>query len=927
MSYCRITGKSKGLPKPNYFPLLAPISPADARRFCRITGKAYGLPSHHYIPVILTTFSNKSKCNVTHSTEYSSHSFEPDYNYGRHKHIVLADYRYMFPIFDESDDVQCDFIDLLNSKTVKNDDHRFVYAVKERKCSLVFPAKLEAAVRDGDVRDVMFAKTNDSVLLRMKKGKNVSLELHDYDTSDTENIEKNLFEGEGPREDVLLARELEEHEQRQKHTKRNRMLSHMAQIFESREHNDDVELLKKASIVEAKRQKIAAKLADRSRKIAFNEFNVSFTSADGMMPEHFVHCDDLPDLVKPIIESWDWETYGKEATKSKCIPVTNKLPQPCNIKATIIEPKTINIVDELLSNHVGFDAVPCVVPLSPFTEKPKPELIEAIKSMPESDKAELLDVNEQILSNPEIFESIPQQSDIMNIMKNYKKGVVTKKGKLPGLSIDIGAAAEAFLPGHEVSTPNGKVFVSGQSVSTPDGIVYVPGLTVKTPTGLSFVPGAVLESTECPTPVFVAGQIVDDEFIFGQTVYASNGSRFLEGQTVYTPDGIKFVAGVIDEKSGDFVCGQTLQTQAGSEFVPGQTMTMKDGGERFIAGQCAFNEKVGWAFTPGQIIDEQFIAGKSIVTDEGSKFVSGQYVDDIFIPGATMLVSDNTKFVPGLNVETKQGPQFIEGQVVHTEHGEIFMPGKSIVNEHGFVDFAVARTTAEFNCSEPIPSGFVIDPNTVEVSAPSLSVYGHMLQTKKGIEFYPDKIDISNLPEGKIISGKLIRQDADTKFVPGIMKNGGFTPGQVVWTEKGEQFVPGQVIETPDGLKFVPGQVIETQRGSKFVPGQIVDTPDGPRFTPGQIVQTKAGPTFIPGQVIYTEEEGERFTPGQIIDTEDGPRFVPGKILETGDKVTFISGQIVQTDEGNLSPSFTLTFFSLIFIAFYFILHFFNLLS
>lgn len=920
MSYCRITGKSKGLPKPNYFPLLAPISPADARRYCRITGKAYGLPSHHYIPVILTTFSNKSKCNVTHSTEYSSHSFEPDYNYGRRKHIVLADYRYMFPTFDESDDAQREFIELLNSKIVKNDEHRFVYPVKERKCSLVFPAKLEAAVRDGDVRDVMFAKTNDSVLLRMKKGENVSLELHDYDTSDTELVEKNLFEGEGPREDVLLARELEEHERRQKHTKRNRMLSSMAQIFESREHDEDVELLKKAAMREAKRQKIAAKLADQSRKIAFNEFNWN-SSMDGMMPDHFVHNEDLPDLVKPIIESWDWETYGKEATKTKYKPITNKLPQPCDIKATIITPKKIEIPDELLSNHVGFDAVPSIVPLSPFTEKPKPELIEAIKSMPEADKAELLDVNEQILSDPEIFEEIPQQNDIVKLLKNYKSGVVTKKGKLTGLSLDIGTATKAFVVGQEVSTPSGKVFVPGQSVSTPDGVVYVPGLTVKTPTGLSFVPGAVLESKDCPTPVFVAGQIVDDEFISGQTVYTSNGSRFLEGQTVYSPEGIKFVAGVIDEKSGDFVCGQTLQTHEGPEFVPGQTMTMKDGGERFIPGQCAFNEKIGWTFTPGQIIGEKFIAGKSIVTEEGSKFVPGQYVDDVFVPGTTMLLNDKMQFVPGLNVETKQGPQFIEGQVVHTpEHGEIFMAGKSIVNDHGIIDFAVARTTAEFNCSEPIASGYVIDSNTVEVSAPSLSVYGHMLQTKKGIEFYPGKIDVSNLPEGKVIPGKLIKQDADTKFVPGIMKNGGFIPGQVVWTEKGEQFVPGQVIETSDGLKFVPGQVIETQRGSKFVPGQTVETPEGPRFIPGQIVQTKAGPTFIPGQVIYTEDEGERFIPGQVIDTEDGPRFVPGKILETGDKVTFIPGQIVQTDEGNLSSSLLLTIVTLILIALYLIL-------
>jgi hypothetical protein len=31
MSFCRITGRARNLPKPNFFPLIPPISPADAR--------------------------------------------------------------------------------------------------------------------------------------------------------------------------------------------------------------------------------------------------------------------------------------------------------------------------------------------------------------------------------------------------------------------------------------------------------------------------------------------------------------------------------------------------------------------------------------------------------------------------------------------------------------------------------------------------------------------------------------------------------------------------------------------------------------------------------------------------------------------------------------------------------------------------------
>lgn len=223
MSYCRITGRSRGLPRPNYFPLLPPISPADARRFCRITGKAYGLPSHCYIPVILTAFSNKSKCKVTNSIRLPPHHYEPEYEYGRRKHIMVAGYRYLLPVLDENNEKQKNLFEILNSKTVQCDEHYFIYAIEEQKCNLVFPAKLEAAVRDGDVRDVMFAKTNDSVLLCMNKGKSVSLDLQDYEIdSDSGVVERALFEGEGPRHDVLLARENEENSQCQTRTKRKK---------------------------------------------------------------------------------------------------------------------------------------------------------------------------------------------------------------------------------------------------------------------------------------------------------------------------------------------------------------------------------------------------------------------------------------------------------------------------------------------------------------------------------------------------------------------------------------------------------------------------------------------------------------------------------------------------------------------------------
>lgn len=250
MSFCRITGRSRGLPKPNYFPLLAPISPADAKRCCRITGKSYGLPSHHYIPVLLSTLSKTDKCKITNvADELGPHHYHPEFTYGKRKHVVVADYRYVYPVFDSNNPEQNGLIDLLNGKDIIDEGH-FVYKVEERRCHLVFPAHMEAAVRDGDVRDVMFAKNSDTVLLKMKKGKSVSIDLQDYDETD-----EKLYEGEGPRDDVLLEREREDGRNMKIKRKRKENLSQMTKIFEDKDRVvDEPEVVVKKKIKKIKKE-------------------------------------------------------------------------------------------------------------------------------------------------------------------------------------------------------------------------------------------------------------------------------------------------------------------------------------------------------------------------------------------------------------------------------------------------------------------------------------------------------------------------------------------------------------------------------------------------------------------------------------------------------------------------------------------------
>lgn len=173
MSFCRITGRSRNLPKPHYFPLIPPMSPADAHRICKITGKSIGLPQHHYVPVLLRKSQPLAKCRITKTAD------------GKRKHNPISGFKYLRPIIDPK-----------LKKILKKPEGlegEFVYPVTERKLSLMFPAQLEFSIRSGDIKDVMMAE--DQVLLKMKIGDDISLPVRQIPAN--EYLNKELFEGEG----------------------------------------------------------------------------------------------------------------------------------------------------------------------------------------------------------------------------------------------------------------------------------------------------------------------------------------------------------------------------------------------------------------------------------------------------------------------------------------------------------------------------------------------------------------------------------------------------------------------------------------------------------------------------------------------------------------------------------------------------------
>ncbi|XP_044021287.1 obscurin isoform X7 [Aphidius gifuensis] len=911
MSFCRITGRSRGLPKPNYFPLLPPISPADAKRFCRITGKSYGLPTHHYIPVLLGVHRHDNKkCHITsNSSGQGPHHYTAGLILGeKRKHVVVKDYRYVFPVLEGENEQQRALKELLESKEPLEEEEnlKFVYTVQERRCSLVFPARLEAAVRDGDVRDVMLSRDCDTVLLRLKQGKNVSVDFKNLDNFD------DLYDGLGPREDVLKEREQQESEAKKRKKKRTAGLNYAKKIFEEKEKAAEEEEHEKAK--KLKLRSIKEELKEEKR---LNWKYIDLNQARSGGSQLAAISENWEAMMQPLTTVCNWDDFDSEAKNMTGFPVADCLPKPIQTEPETIdlEATEIGVVTSPISEETGgFEAISIIEPLVPLNIEPDPLIQDLLSNLTQAELDDTAGVKEKFsAAGKQAVNTLPRVEEISNIVNNINSGEKHEIHKVKGLKIDI-QSAQRFVTGRTVETPTGPVFVPGQTLQTSQGTTFVPGFTVCTPDGPLLIPGQIVNISDegKQTPVFIAGQTLDtkngSKFVQGQTIHTRDGAKFVAGQTVVTDEGPKFVAGQTVTPN-NFVPGQTILTESGARFMPGQTITDQNGEHIFVPGQSVKIDDV-WEFVPGQCLtssigESMFVPGKTMQTSEGMRFVAGQNLtnkagETQFVPGVTVETEEGNKFVPGTTLETPNGPKFVEGMIIKTPDGEKFMPGKSILTGNGF-EFAAAKSVKDITFMEAGPIGIPVDSKTA--SAMSLlqqqELFGHMVQTDDGVEFIPEKIN--KFPKGKrIVPGQLVRGGKDgPRFVPGLMTDDGFLPGQLVMTEKGEHFVPGQVVETNTGPKFVPGRMVDTRSGPKFVPGQTVETPEGSRFVPGQIVQTKVGPTFIPGQVISTEDEGSRFVPGQVVDTPDGPRFVPGRVVESGEQgVTFVPGQIVQTEEG-----------------------------
>lgn len=976
-TFCRITGRSRGLPKPNYFPLLPPISPADAKRLCRITGKSYGLPAHHYIPVTLISKTKRKRGNCKITSNEAVHKFTPEVETHdkRKRHVVLCDYRYVLPVLKGSSTQQKTMMELLATKdgrviSFPEEDSRFVYVVEERQCSLVLPSALEAAVRDGDIRDIMLSKDSDTVLFKLKEGRDVSLDLENV----TPKVDKSseLYDGEGPNADVVKQLEAEEMNMKKRKRKLPDALASMKKVFEEKEKEAETEVRREIELNEMKKAKVVEKIvkADIKEKSEVQaEDRQEEKKEDDVMteeeeraailnnwkrfdPRHsraetsLVMCSgDWRDLIKPLIEDWDWDAFDSESVRT---PIVSTLPEPVPIQAQVIDlgvslPGIVQ--SQTLGEHgetAGFEPIPSVAPFTPLMVEPETEVTNAILKLQDPDILEKTSYIKDMFfeAKEEVTSMVPRLNEIPDLVTRIEKGVVTElvEGgrKIRGLVLDI-EAAKRFVVGQTVETSKGTVFVPGQTLQTPSGPQFVPGFTVKTPGVDSpvLIPGQrVLAVTEesggNAVPVFVAGQTLitreGEKFVAGQTVHTSEGPRFMAGQTVITPDGPKFIPGQLvlerdisvqqnksvseidDEKKVveteseivhkegttqkyKFVPGQTILTSDGPKFVPGQTVATAQGEEIFIAGQNMQTKDGNWEFVPGQTVgkgdDVKFVAGQTVMTPEGPKFIPGQIVNTIegcpqFVPGVTVLEKDGTT------------SKFVPGKALQTPEGVKFVEGQLLKNASGETSFVPGKT-------------YVTENNGIRFSpAKKLEevVLNEVIEVpKEGLKPINPCSGLLPSPDVSSLFGHVVQTLHGVEFFPGQsisgLPAGKIVPGKLERAVDGKvKFVPGTVIEVEPGTeKFVPGQVVMTDRGEQFVPGQVVETSEGAKFVPGQVIETRTGQKFIPGQTMETSE-GTRFVPGQIVDTKAGPTFIPGQVISTEEGSKFVPGEVLDTEEG-----------------------------
>ncbi|XP_071523601.1 uncharacterized protein [Panulirus ornatus] len=879
-TFCRITGCARNLPRPCYFPLLPPITPAEAKKLCKITGKASEI--HKFTPVIAfgkpITFDGIEGCKIT-------------------KHESLL---FVRPVFEKTKENEKGFPHLeevlkkmkLKLKKRPEAEREFVYRLSEPRMNLVVPPEMEEAIKTGELESVSMSKDCKFVNVKIRQGRIVKMDLRTLRFSEVDERE-DLFYGEGQSKEVLEEQQkiLNERNKRKANTMaRKKRFEALDAKAEAEELRDTVKPAFNKPRVKFNAKQRAEKLAKMEAMMRDQAENKAIllpaVDAKKLQDEQLQYERMLADIMQAQVSSikltvvssgFDWHA-AEEAESSgfdwESFPHEEWI-DPVEVAETVVAKEEV-VMREDVANLEIVASVETIRPALPMPQ----EVAKLVYTMKNKALKKTENVGEALgaVKDPNI---IPTFEDITKIAANIEQaelGYLVKKtdgaefvakadyveGEDPAVSgalVEVDESRKKFVAGQIIKLADQESFVSGQTVETPLGKKFVPGQTIINRNGeINFVPGQCVKSL--------------DEKI-----------DFVAGQIFHSPDGPKFVAGqVMDRGDGKsvFVAGQTVTTDDGPKFCPGEVTVDAYGDDLFVPGM-----------TMPTASGDKFVTGQTFQSEEGIKFKPGQIMDTI----------EGPTFVPGKTFETPEGKKFIKGDLVQDDEGNVRFEHRPF-EEKEIKEWLLIpnKELQPLAIADRNVVGFIVNPTNTDTIQAGEKLYGDMVETRDAVQFYlTGRLPKDVSPESKIIPGQLMVSDEVQRFVPGKLMTTAdgekFVPGQVVNTSHGEEFIPGQIVETCERPKFVPGQVVMTAQGEKFVPGQVIVEDEGPKFVPGQIIQTKTGATFIPGQMMNTDE-GQLFVPGQLVDTNAGPRFVPGQVAESPEGPKFIPGTIIETEEG-----------------------------
>lgn len=850
-SFCRVTGNSRNLPKPNYFPLLPPISPVEARRICRLMGKSVGNSDdelrHTYVPLIeFARISKAVKCHITNHAD-DEHHYQHTTGTGINgpaekcritaKHQINESYKYLYPIIGAKDANLKQLKSILDRMNNRLDTltlqpgQRFVYQLEDNHLNLVLPADMEAAIRRGEIENLLLSKDGSSVLIRLKDGPSLSLNLRPM-TLPVPSDMPPLLEGGGQDDEILAKqRQIRQYKKRKiSDPKKNSVLSPTP---------TPTPTLTPPSEESDKEQVIIADWTDRMEKLTAYHRSATNLLTLG---------SDWRELLYPKIDNWDFDSLPvlKEEEDLPTLAIRNF--EPVQLPVNSFSPGLIqsNHVPILNEETVGFEAVPIFnETIRPFKGKLPSNFVQELDQMTATQASSTTSQLKDLFSDVESLMFLPfihEVGPVLEAIDGGRKGWMVRSeqdgvrfvtarpsGKdeekiraVEGMMVPVGQGEERFVVGQQQVQTSTTGFVPGKIVAEN----FQPGCVVQGVEGVGFLPGCLFDG------VFSAGQIVrngkSSQFINGQSVQTLFGPKFLPGRTIQTDgEGLKFVAGQTSSVDNQFHVGQIFQTINGPTFISGVTFDTPQGA-CFVAGQV----DVDGQFAAGQVLMDgpngtpEFTMGENVETADGPLFLAGQSYKTPdgrtrFCPGRQIVLEDGQRvFVPGETMISKEGRQFVAGVLAE----EKFIPCQIDMTQKGRLLIATKEEEVFFRTG--VSDGLPIDNSTFTAMPRKKPDMGYMIQVEEKVKFLPTEqghdelmVDSANGEDVKVVPGQLMEMDDTPKFVP----------GKSIESALGSIFIPGQAVRTgPNKIEqFVPGQVIDTGTATS------VEGFTGPIFCPG----------------------------------------------------------------------------------------------